>query len=66
MGALRKVFFLVELAFEAVMNPNTSRFQEVESGFRRSFLEEEVVQGYVGQWESAQEYGDRSLVVGLG
>lgn len=61
MGPLGKVCFLEELAFETVMNPNRSRFQEVESGSGRVFLEGKVVKAQEWQRESAPECSGTGL-----
>lgn len=42
-GDTEEGLVLEEWAFEAVMYPNRSRFQDVESGSGRLFLEEQVV-----------------------
>lgn len=42
-GDTEEGLVLEEWAFEAVMYPNRSRFQDVESGSARLFLEEQVV-----------------------
>lgn len=64
-GPLRKICFGEELAFEAVMTSNRSRFPEVESGPGSVFLEGEVVRAQEWQWDSAQECSGRGSVEGL-